>query len=72
MTVDPLQVMLADPEGPLLVQAILERKLGAGRTTSADCICPRSSNGHRRGINLDCPWDGINPQTFTTATEDTK
>lgn len=41
-----------------------ESKLGAGRTSGADCTCPRSSGGYRRGIDLDCPWDGIRPSTF--------
>lgn len=65
---EPTEEMLNDPVGIELVEAIHHR-LGAGRTSSADCTCPRSSGGHRRGINPDCPWDGIHPQTFvTTAT----
>ena len=65
---EPTKEMLNDPVGIGLVEAI-HRRLGAGRTSSADCTCPRSSNGHRRGINPTCPWDGLTPQTFaTTAT----
>jgi hypothetical protein len=63
-----LAAQLNDPEGQQLVQAIIERKLGAGRTSAADCTCPCSSGGYRRGINPDCPWDGIHPETFRKAT----
>lgn len=64
----PLEEMLADVEGQELVEAIIERKLGAGRTSLADCTCPRSSGGYRRGIDLNCPWDGTHPETFRKAT----
>lgn len=60
---EPSEEMLNDPVGIELVEDI-HRRLGEGRTSSADCICPRSSNGHRRGINLDCPWDGIHTTGF--------
>lgn len=44
------------------------QQLGAGRTTAADCICPKSSGGYRRGINPDCKWDGLHPETFKAVT----
>lgn len=62
---EPTEEMLNDPVGIELVEAIHARKLGVGRTSSADCICPRSSGGYRRGINPDCPWDGIHTTGFT-------
>lgn len=58
--------MFNDPVGIKLVEDI-HKRLGAGRTSSADCTCPRSSNGHRCGINLTCPWDGIQTTGFSTA-----
>lgn len=65
-TSEPSPEMLNDPVGIKLV-ADIHARLGAGRTSSADCTCPRSSNGHRRGINLDCPWDGTNTTGFRKA-----